>query len=98
VTGLLAVARPRSARARKGEGKGAGFSLQSLAWAANAATQTDLERIHFIRADRLVPYIQDQAFSKRLNAEDIRSIKRAVMQLAGMDEGFSPIKRAEVSR
>ena len=45
--------------------------------------------IHCLRDDNVVNYIVDKTFSKPLAAEDIERIKRAALQLAGMDNGFN---------
>ena len=44
--------------------------------------------IHCLRDDRVVEYIEDKTFSKSFSPEDVDRIKRAVLQLAGMDERF----------
>ena len=45
--------------------------------------------IHCLRGEKLLEYIQDKTFSKGMKAEDIQRIKKATLQLAGMDERFS---------
>lgn len=44
--------------------------------------------IHCLRDDQLVDYIQNKTFAKSLRSDDIGRIKRAALQLAGMDERF----------
>jgi hypothetical protein len=48
-------------------------------------------QIHCLRNERLVGYLQDETFSRRLASTDLDSIKRATLQLAGMDERFAPL-------
>jgi hypothetical protein len=45
-------------------------------------------QIHCLRNELLVEYLQNQTFSRRLAATDVNKIKRATLQLAGMDERF----------
>jgi hypothetical protein len=45
--------------------------------------------VHCVKNDRLVAYLQNQTFSRKLAAADIDRIKRATLQLAGMDERFT---------
>lgn len=45
-------------------------------------------QIHCLRDDRVVDYIQNQTFSTKLDPSDLKSITRAVLQLAHMDEDF----------
>jgi hypothetical protein len=45
-------------------------------------------QIHCLRDDRIVDYIQNQISSTKLAAADIARVKRATLQLAGMDERF----------
>ncbi len=46
-------------------------------------------QIHCLRNERLGEYLQDQEFSRKLSRSDIDGIKRATLQLAGMDERFT---------
>src|SRR6266436_2704077 len=48
-----------------------------------------------IREDRLLKYIVDSKFGKRLSAEEVDSVARAFSSLARMDPDFSA--RAEVA-
>ena len=45
-------------------------------------------QIHCLRSERLVDYLRDQTFAKKLSADDVKRIKAATLQLAGMDERF----------
>lgn len=45
-------------------------------------------QIHCMRNERLVDYVRDQTFAKKLSADDVERIKTATLQLAGMDERF----------
>ena len=45
-------------------------------------------QIHCLRNDRLGEYLKDPEFSRRLSRTDIDGIKRATLQLAGMDARF----------
>ena len=44
--------------------------------------------IHCLRDGQLVDYIQNKTFARSLRRDDIDRIKRAALQLAGMDERF----------
>lgn len=46
-------------------------------------------QIHCLRNERLIEYLQDREFSRKLSRSDIDGIKRATLQLAGMDERFT---------
>jgi len=45
--------------------------------------------IHCLRNERLIDYLNDQTFARKLSAIDVDRIKRATLQLAGMDARFS---------
>jgi len=45
-------------------------------------------QIHCLRNDRLIEYLQDQTFSRKLASLEVERIKLATLQLAGMDERF----------
>ena len=45
-------------------------------------------QIHCLRNERLVDYLRDQTFAKKLSADDVERIKTATIQLAGMDARF----------
>lgn len=45
-------------------------------------------QIHCLRNERLIGYLREQTFSRKLAAADIDRIKRATLQLAQMDERF----------
>ena len=45
--------------------------------------------IHCLRNERLIDYLNDQTFARKLSAIDVDRIKRATLQLAGMDTRFS---------
>jgi Nuclease-related domain len=51
-------------------------------------------QIHCLRNERLIGYLEEQTFSQKLAASDIDKIKRATLQLAGMDQRFAS-SRAE---
>ena len=46
------------------------------------------EHMHCLREESLLDYFQDMTFANTLGSEDIERIKRATLQLAGMDERF----------
>ena len=45
-------------------------------------------QIHCVRSERVAAYIQDHTFANKLSVDDVERIKRATLQLAGMDERF----------
>ena len=47
--------------------------------------------IHCLRDERLIDYLNDQTFARKLSAVDVDRIKRATLQLAGMDARFEPL-------
>jgi len=44
--------------------------------------------IHCVRGERVAAYIQDHTFANKLSVDDVERIKRATLQLAGMDARF----------
>jgi hypothetical protein len=48
--------------------------------------------IHCLRNERLLGYLNDQTFARKLSAIDVDRIKRATLQLAGMDARFSNVQ------
>jgi len=52
------------------------------------ASYGSTRHIHCLRDERLIGYLRDQKFANNLSAADIERIKRATLQLAGMDERF----------
>ena len=48
-------------------------------------------QIHCLRNERLLGYLNDQTFARKLSATDVDRIKRAMLQLAGMDARFSKL-------
>ena len=53
------------------------------------ANYRSTRQIHCLRSDRLIEYLQNQTFARRLTATDIDRIKRATLQLAQMDKQFA---------
>ena len=47
--------------------------------------------IHCLRDERLVDYLQNKTFAQSLSSNDIETITRATLQLAGMDKRFASI-------
>jgi hypothetical protein len=45
-------------------------------------------QIHCLRNERLVDYLRDQTFAKKLSGDHVERIKTATLQLARMDERF----------
>ena len=48
-------------------------------------------QIHCLRNERLIDYLNDQTFARKLSATDIDRAKRATLQLAGMDARFAKL-------
>jgi Nuclease-related domain len=70
------------------------YFVRGLMVFPNAYVEANYEstrQIHCLRSERLVGYVQDEAFSRRLACTDLDRIKRATLQLAGMDERFAPL-------
>jgi hypothetical protein len=46
-------------------------------------------QIHCVRTERLLGYLDDQTFARKLSSTDVDRAKRATLQLAGMDARFA---------
>jgi len=59
-------------------------------------------QIHCVRGERVAAYIQDHTFANKLSVDDVERIKRATLQLAGMDARFMsesrPLSAIRLSR
>jgi hypothetical protein len=52
------------------------------------ANSGSTRQIHCLRSERVAAYIQDHTFANKLSVDDVERIKRATLQLAGMDPRF----------